>query len=261
MLYDNLVQSYGRHISFLEFMGIKRAIKKVHDGHIPLRLVGPIMQPALETVLSVKNGCRLYYKTLFESKYVAKNIPLKSEEKWNRELDKNIQWKEQYERFASCTKNTTLLWFQDKLMHRILTTNTFIAKFTEDSPLCTFCNNDRETLLHLFVTCPQVIGIWNNIEDLIRSRLGMNMTLNKEKIIMGLGKNQSMPAQEVAAIQRLLLLTKYYIYRTKAAKGSLNVDSMKVFIKFNTLAELSSTKDGSNTSEQRQNDVHKKLCG
>ena len=73
---------------------------------------------------------QMYYTTFFEPRYGAKEMPLKSEDIWNRELDTNIQWKEQYERFAPCTNNTTLLWFQDKLMDRILTTNTFIAKFT-----------------------------------------------------------------------------------------------------------------------------------
>ena len=218
------------------------------------------MQPALDTVLSIQNGCSSYYKTFLKCKSVADSTQLKSEVKWNRELDANIEWKEQYGRFASCTKNTNLLWFQDKLMHRILTTNTFIAKFTEDSPLCTFCSNDRETLLHLFVTCPQVRDIWNTVEDLVRTRLGLNMTLSNAKIIMGLEKNQRIPAVEITAIQRLLLLTKYYIYRTKAAKGSLNTESMKFFIKFQTLAEFGGVKEGQSASNQRLYNIHKLLC-
>ena len=89
MSYDNFVQDYGKHVSFLENMGIKKAIKKVYNGHVPPRLIGPVMQSALETVLSSKNGCRSYYKTLLEYKYVAYRTQLKSEVKWNRELYAN----------------------------------------------------------------------------------------------------------------------------------------------------------------------------
>ena len=86
------------------------------------------------------------------------------------------------------------------------------------------------------------------------------MTLSNAKIIMGLGKNQRIPAVEITAIQRLLLLTKHYIYRTKAAKGSLNTESMKFFIKFQTLAEFGGVKEGQSASNQRLYNIHKLLC-
>ena len=130
--------------------------------------------------------------------------------KWSRELGEldssNIQMS-----FLSCTKNTTLLWFQDKITHRILTTNTFVAKFMDTSPLCTFCGNYRETLMHLFVYCEQVQCVWRNIEATIRRSLNCVITLNGRRILLHIDLGGSFGIEIKNAIQHLILMGKYYI--------------------------------------------------
>ena len=55
---SSLKHSYRVRIQRLEYMGIVRAIKAVHPGALPRRIIGPVMQPALAEVLERKSGCR-----------------------------------------------------------------------------------------------------------------------------------------------------------------------------------------------------------
>ena len=110
----------------------------MYSGEMPQRVVGPVMQPALAVALNNVKGCRGYYRIMIEDRYASTNNVLTSQIKWRNEIEGELNWPDIYWRFLKCTNNTTLLWFQDKLMHRILTTNTFVAKFTDISPLCTF---------------------------------------------------------------------------------------------------------------------------
>ena len=53
-----------------------------------------------------------------------------------------------------------------KILHNILFTNNklFIFKMI-DSPLCTLCNNEEETVFHLFIDCPEINSFWKRLID------------------------------------------------------------------------------------------------
>ena len=66
-----------------------------------------------------------------------------------------------------CTSDSTLRWFQYRLSHRILAnvTNDYLFRINITHTFqCTFCKNDTETLLHLFVDCKHVQEIWHKLE-------------------------------------------------------------------------------------------------
>jgi hypothetical protein len=51
----------------------------------------------------------------------------------------------------SVTKDTKLLDFQYKLIHRILITNSFLYKCgLKETELCTICTETKESLVHMF---------------------------------------------------------------------------------------------------------------
>ena len=179
--------------------------------------------------------------------------------KWGRDLQCDLEWEEVYKRFQGCTKNTTLLWFQDKIIHRILTTNVFVSKFTNESPLCTFCKRHRETLLHLFFFCEEVQCIWECMERLIRNRLQVTVTLNKVNVLLGIANDTQSPidAEKALAIQRAILLAKYYIYRTRVARCKISTTEMLAYLEFNTQAEF--RYDKGQKSIRKRNETHKLL--
>ena len=259
MTVEELKRAYGIQIQLLEHMGMVRSIRSTCSGPMPLRVVGPILQPALSVVLGNVSGCGLFYKKLLELRRGESRSVLRSQIKWNANLQIETDWKVVYKRHLSCTKNTALLWFQDRILHRILTTNVFVSKFTDTSPMCTFCYRERETLLHLFVECEKVQSIWRCIKNLIRDRTRCNVELNKLEIILGINESSTHLDKYVAPIQRVILLGKYYIYRTKAARGRLTISGMHHFFQFITNAEFC-TRELCSEVEKERVLLHIELC-
>ena len=65
-----------------------------------------------------------------------------------------------------CTKSTQLWNFQFKLLHRIIATINFLYKIgMKDSALCEICQEDNETLLHLFWECKLLRTFWAEVES------------------------------------------------------------------------------------------------
>ena len=79
---------------------------------------------------------------------------------WERDLLIEINdkwWNNAYRKITKLTASTQLRYFQYQLIHRILITNIAVAKFSDDvTPMCTFCENCSETLMHLFIECTYV---------------------------------------------------------------------------------------------------------
>ena len=64
-----------------------------------------------------------------------------------------------------CVKDTILIWFQYRLLHRKLGTNKFPLMINYiDSNKCVFRYNLTETLQHLFYDCNKIREHWRNVE-------------------------------------------------------------------------------------------------
>ena len=82
--------------------------------------------------------------------------PKASQEKWLKDCDipenQPVQWRRVFTCPFKYTKCTKLITFHFKLMHRRIATNTFLNKIgIKDSNKCSFCEDEPEHLLHLFL--------------------------------------------------------------------------------------------------------------
>ena len=105
----------------------------------------------------------------------------------------NIDWKTVYRAPFLFTKITKLIVFQFKLLHRRLATNIFLTKINlKDNEQCTFCQNDRETLIHLFWTCDVSSLFWQGFKQwgIIRGELPNIINLSPS-LILGLKPNKN----------------------------------------------------------------------
>ena len=69
----------------------------------------------------------------------------------------------------SVTKDTKLQDFQYKLIHRILSTNSFLYKYgLKETELCTFCTETKESLVHIFWECNYVRNFWLAIGNFLK---------------------------------------------------------------------------------------------
>ena len=113
----------------------------------------------------------------------------KSELKWEKELDMNVNniwWKRQNLLFFKITNDVQLRWFQYRIVHRIIATNTYLCKIgIVESELCTFCRCNAETICHLFWECEYVSEIWDNLLVWMKDEFELDIPLNKIDVIFG----------------------------------------------------------------------------
>ncbi|KAK3083996.1 hypothetical protein FSP39_006453 [Pinctada imbricata] len=87
--------------------------------------------------------------------------------KWKHELgNMNEEYNHYYLFPKKCSSDTSLIYFQYRILNRILSTNTFLFRLNiSETNLCTFCAVEEETLTHLFYDCVHVRNLWNEIHQ------------------------------------------------------------------------------------------------
>ena len=150
----------------------------------------------------------------------------KSEGKWNTELSlaDNINWDRINMNIFFCTKDTRLVWFQYRILHRILATNKFLFMIRiADNPNCSFCKTEVESLKHLFYDCTKVREIWNNLHIWLTIHATSDFTFDlvAEDILLGkVGKKFNL-------LNLIITIVKYYIYSQKRCGKYLCIEDAK----------------------------------
>mgnify|MGYP007040865691 CR=1 FL=1 len=111
----------------------------------------PICPIHIQILTNNRKECQNIYKILVNNTTV-----LKAETKWQAELalPEHFEWRKVHGILNKLTRDPTLKWFQYRLHHIIIATNTLLTKnCIKNSDLCTFCNLHKETLMHLFCDC------------------------------------------------------------------------------------------------------------
>jgi len=200
---DEFRRKYNIKTNFLEYGGVLNCVKKSCKDMLNLDfddnttiLQYPIIPYNFEFLLLDNKGSRRLYDLLISSRLVVRHFV----DKWHRVGDIRLntkQWSNIYLIPYKCTLHTKLRWFQFRLTHRILGVNSFLAKIGKiESNLCTFCRSEEETLFHLFCTCPVTA------ED-----------------------------YRMEALNVILLLCRYYIYRIKMQKSHLSLELFQKDVK------------------------------
>jgi len=73
--------------------------------------------------------------------------------KWyTRYSDSELNWESIYSIPFQITRDTYTQWFQARIIHRILGTNSLLFKMNiTNTKMCTFCGSVEETLIHIFL--------------------------------------------------------------------------------------------------------------
>ena len=143
------------------------------------------------------------------------NVKPTSYQKWTSELKlgEALDWERMFIRQLKITKDCNLQWMQYRLMHRILGTNSLLLKMhLSETDLCSFCNEEKETLLHLFWECPMTNSFWADVFNLMSEySLLYNPYRNVSDIILGKGESH--------LVNLIILIAKRYIYSAKMNKS------------------------------------------
>lgn len=154
-----------------------------------------------------------------------KEVVIKSKEKWNQTFGNiTLNWKTIYTLPAKSCSNTKLHWFQYRIIHRILATNDFLLKLSvREDNLCTFCGLLPEKIEHLFWHCHVVTEFWETVERWVLQKGQFLLNINKQSAIFG--KIYNLLSNK--AINYILIVTRFYIYKCRIGNKQLNLQAWK----------------------------------
>ena len=150
----------------------------------------------------------------------------RSQHKWESLLNKTLDWEQIYLKPFLTTKDTKLRWFQYRISHKILTTNSFLYKIKlRSNDLCTFCLLEPESIVHLFCECEKVKTFWNSLMRWLKDKCShiYDLSLDQEFILFGCRNN----VYTDKVFDLIILFAKYFIYRCKVKNISLNLIHFK----------------------------------
>ena len=127
---------------------------------------------------------------------------------WAEELEIELtvdEFNRSISRMYTITNVPKLRSFQYRVMHRALVLNTHLNRWgMREDNLCSFCQNSKETIQHIFVNCKHTKALWMSVNKTIENR-GKNCNLleNASSLIFN---NFKQPLVNI-----VVLITKQYI--------------------------------------------------
>ena len=208
------------------FLGLRSCIREACNlrlaNAIERDMTMPYCEKYLYVILNNKHGNSIYdslvESILYEKRYI---------DKWNIELEiqgENWNWKKT-NLLIKLPLEVRLKWFQYRIIHRILSTNSFLYKIgLSDSPVCTFCNHLPETISHLFFECRVVNTFIGEVSLWLTQTNNEYLVMSKIEFILG-DFTKSRTANMVSMIM------KYYIYKVTAQRRFPEMEDFKRHLK------------------------------
>ena len=178
----------------------------------------------IRKLLAVRKGTKSYYYILSAS-----DVHLKCKDKWEDCILAELDWDNIFLKPFKTTVDTKLRWFQFRIIHNILSTNNFLSKIKlADSNLCTFCQCEVETISHLFWYCKHTQAFWKQFMELLNGKCPHihNMNLDLQLVLFGLREN----VKTDDVFDLLLLLAKFFLYKCKVLKNTINFNHYRNYI-------------------------------
>ena len=228
--FENLKITYGIAGTFIEYSALINSIPRNWKNYLTDNIIVKNSYPQqpvwIAYLLKFKKGCSHIYK-VFQN-CLTSSHPMNCIQKWNEEtnVSQDIEiWNKIFTIPFKATVETKLREFQYKVLHRFLPTRKFLFKIKLiDTDKCTFCGTEVEDLTHLFFNCTHVKNLWQELKLWL---LSLNETVNDltvTDILFGIIGGQPV-------INHIIMITKYFIYRSSISNTQLNLLKLKENIK------------------------------
>ena len=101
----------------------------------------------------------------------------------NTDLDEK-DWINIYKVCFRSLRGNDFIWFQYRLIQRILGTKAYLSKAKiSHSSHCRCCSMCAETICHLFISCPKVSEFWLDLRSWLQREFNVLIELNPVTII------------------------------------------------------------------------------
>ena len=107
--------------------------------------------------------------------------------RWNQIFNIcDAEWEQIFSLPFRLTKNTKLQWFQFRINHKILSTNSFLQKIKlKDTNICTFCRSETETIEHILWDCEIVQALLDEFVTFCSNKIHWHISFAKKAFILG----------------------------------------------------------------------------
>ena len=246
LVLEELKRKYDINIDFLNYLAFKKAIptkwlnilliNETENTHEFIPDIDKVQQ-----LKQVKKKCSRYiYNNLIISEYV---IPLDIFNKWTLELNLNLDetfWLDTCNSIYTSTIATYHKTFYIKYLNRILATNEKLYQMgIIDTNKCSFCNEDTESLSHLFWYCKIIKSFWKKIMNWMVSIFDTNIDFKVEEILF------FCPLSEPIPFNFIFLLARQHIYFCRNKQICPNLFSFINYLNETKQMELSIAKRNS----------------
>lgn len=224
--YQYALENLRLRTNFLEYNGMLEAIRnyllKIRADYLPRRSFILPIPLALGVINKDKKGCKTIYQTIMKKCEFPKTL-----QKWIEDFavipNSNFNARTViYETVFKITRDPKLQWFQYRINHRILGTNYLLKKMNIlDEDICSLCNDEQETLIHLFWHCEVSQQFWRDLKEYINTKC--NLTYDNwtaYDIIFGNPKLHKV-------VNLILLQAKLFLYYNKIKKQRPCFESFK----------------------------------
>ena len=224
MGFEDFKSTFDLNINFVDFYSLTHCLPRSWREDIvrnSVKLRGnEISQPVVTDLLQMKKCCKGTYWKFIDTVSVKRN----HRSKWSESLQTPISeevMSEYYSLNFQCTVETRLRSFQYKILQRILTTNKFLNICKINDNLCYFCNNEIETLEHLFWLCPVTNNFWKEVTVVLKPYIDLNGLLCTTTVLLGIRSKENS-----RILNHLLNLIKNYIYLIKCVGQNLSISGV-----------------------------------
>ena len=219
--YQQFNTLYETNINFLQYMSIVNSVKNYCNNFKYLENLNPVENhPVQDFIMKNKKGfSKIYHSVTTKEEEATGYLRWKKHTKIS-----NLEWQQLFKKLKTTTNDTKLGWFQYQILHFILTTNRSVSKFiVGQDHLCTFCNYESETIIHLFWDCPKTNFFWSELAKLLNSRAMHAHKFKFTKSLVLLGTSDCIKTDLVCDL--IILIGKFYIYKCKVLKIEMSISS------------------------------------
>ena len=136
---------------------------------------------------------------------------------WERDLHKDIpkqDFRNGFRHIFSVTNVTKLRSFQYRLLQRAIITNIALCKWgIVSTPMCSFCHQHEESILHILIHCRYTAELWIEMEQFMNTFATDNIHFDIDTVIW----NRIIYQPKNHIKNTICLIVKQFIYKEKCA--------------------------------------------
>ena len=181
----------------------------------------PYILNHVKVLLCPQKGASIFYKSVNLDRQNTHTM----KGKWNEDLNIRIDndtWATIFHSFYNLNNNN-LIWFQTKVLYRILGTKVYLKKVgISEQYLCSLCKHQPETLVHLFFECAKSQEIWKSLEIYINLKTRKVLHFSKLTVLLG----YLLQDQNAHPLNLVIVTTKQYIFETSKLNTQLSMTNL-----------------------------------